>query len=154
MEEFRSILQAFSDAGIRFLIVGGYATIAHGHTRATDDLDIWIDPTTENAERTYQVLQQFGANVEQLTVADLADPYSFFRIGDQRGRRIDIMGASEGLHFSRCWQNRYKTDFLGIEVPFLGLMDLIRNKKRIGRHVDLADVESLQALHRLSDEDM
>lgn len=153
MEELKSLLQAFSAAGVRFLIVGGYATIAHGHTRATDDLDLWIDPTKDNSARAYAVLEQFGADVSELSVDDLADPDRFFRIGDPAGRTIDIMGGSEGLDFSRCWNNRYEADFFGVWVPFLGLRDLIRNKKRVGRHIDLADVESLQTLHRIADDE-
>lgn len=149
MDEYRSILQEFFSAGVRFLLVGGYATIAHGYTRATDDLDIWIEPVRENARRAHEALERFGADVAELSVEQLADPYTFFRIGADQGRRIDIVGHVEGLEFNRCWDNRYETELLGLEVPFLGLRDLIRNKTAVGRHKDLADVEGLMAFHRL-----
>jgi len=139
-------------ANVRFLVVGGYATIAHGYTRATDDLDIWIEPVRENARRALEALARFGTDVADLSVDNLADPYSFFRIGGDEGRKIDVIGHVEGLEFGACHRDRYETEFLGLDVPFLGLRDLIHNKVAVGRHKDLADVEGLRAFHRLKDE--
>ena len=117
MTEFTSILRELCGAGARFLIVGGYATIAHGYTRATEDLDIWIEPTRDNARRVVAALERFGADTSQVTVEDIADPYTFFRIGAEGGRRIDIIGHAEGLEFHKAWRDRYTTEFLGLEVP-------------------------------------
>jgi hypothetical protein len=152
LTEYKNILRRLSDAGVRFLIVGGYATIAHGHTRATEDLDIWIEPTLDNARLAHQTFDAFGADVSGLSVEDLADPYTFFRIGDSEGRKIDIIASAEGLDFSRSWRDRYETEFYGLTVPFLSLRDLIKNKEAVGRHKDLADAESLRAFHRLKDD--
>jgi hypothetical protein len=55
------MLCALSDAGAEFLIVGAHALAAHGHPRATGDLDIWVKPTAENAERVLAALRSFGA---------------------------------------------------------------------------------------------
>lgn len=153
MDEFRSLLRELFAASVRFLVVGGYATIAHGYTRATDDLDVWIEPVRENAKRALEALTLFGADVADLSVEDLADPYTFFRIGTEDGRKIDIIGHVEGIEFDAAWTDRYETEFLELDVPFLSLRDLIRNKTAVGRHKDLADVEGLKAFHRLKDDD-
>lgn len=103
MDEYRELLQRLADASVRFLVVGGYAAIAHGLTRATDDLDIWVDPTLDNAQRAIGALERFGVPVGQLSVELIADPYSFFRIGEDRGRKIDIMGHPGGpLSFGKA----------------------------------------------------
>jgi hypothetical protein len=39
---------AFSNAGVDFMVVGGYAVNFHGYVRATSDLDIWINPVESN----------------------------------------------------------------------------------------------------------
>ncbi len=52
--DFVEMLFALSETGVDFLIVGAYAVAAHGHPRATGDLDIWIRPSPENAERVFQ----------------------------------------------------------------------------------------------------
>ena len=45
---------------VEYLIVGGYAVGIHGHPRYTGDLDVWINPTTENAEKVLETVNQFG----------------------------------------------------------------------------------------------
>ena len=54
--DFLDLLRAFAAADVRFLIVGAYALALHGRPRAIGDLDIWIDPTPENARRVMRAL--------------------------------------------------------------------------------------------------
>ena len=49
--DFRDLLSALSAAEARFLVVGAHAVIYCTVPRYTKDLDIWIDPTPENASR-------------------------------------------------------------------------------------------------------
>lgn len=60
-KDFRDLLHAFVDRDVRFLIVGAYALAVLGRPRATGDLDVWIDPTSDNAARAYAALGDFGA---------------------------------------------------------------------------------------------
>lgn len=153
MTAYKRLLRGLLDAGVSLLVVGGYAAIAHGLTRATDDLDIWIEPTLDNARKTLQVLQALGTPTEGWTAESITDPYTFVRVGEDEGRKVDIMASAGGaLPFYKAWPNRFETDFFGLSVPFIGLRDLIRIKCGIGRHKDLADVESLRRFHRLVDD--
>ena len=154
MTAYKRLLQELLTAGVSFLIVGGYAAIAHGLTRATDTLDIWIEPTLENAKRTLEALRAMGLPAEDWTAESIANPYSFVRVGEETGRKVDIMASAGGdIPFYKAWPNRFETDFFGLSVAFLGLRDLILIKKAIGRYKDLADVESLKHFHRIPDED-
>jgi hypothetical protein len=81
-------LRAFSDAEVRCLIVGAYAVAAHAGPRATGDLDLWIEPTRENARRAMTALGAFGAPLHDLTESDLTTPGIMFQIG-VAPRRID-----------------------------------------------------------------
>jgi hypothetical protein len=74
--DFADLLRAFVDADVRFLIVGAYALGAHGHVRATGDLDVWIDPAPSNAKRTLRALTTFGAPL-----------FGLMRLCDSRERR-------------------------------------------------------------------
>lgn len=47
-EDFLDLLSAFLDAEVRFVVVGGYAVAAHGHPRATKDIDIFVEPTSRS----------------------------------------------------------------------------------------------------------
>ncbi len=49
--DYRDLLRSFNEAGVRYLVVGGYAWMAHTEPRYTKDLDVWIDPVEDNARR-------------------------------------------------------------------------------------------------------
>jgi hypothetical protein len=49
--DFRDLLSAFSTAEVRFLVVGAHAVSFHAVPRYTKDIDLWIEPTPENAKR-------------------------------------------------------------------------------------------------------
>ena len=72
--DFLDLLTALSAAEARFLVVGGYAVGVHGIPRATKDLDLWIEASTNNAKRVMQALRDFGAPLGDLTEADLEAP--------------------------------------------------------------------------------
>lgn len=136
------MLLALSDAKIDYLLVGAYAVAAHGHPRATGDLDIWVRPDSDTAPRVYRVLAEFGAPLHDLTIDDLARPGMVFQIGVEPSR-IDILTAISGVAFNQAWENRIQIKIDGINVCVLGRSDLIVNKRACGRPKDIADAEAL-----------
>jgi len=136
------MLLALSDAKIDFLLVGAYAVAAHGHPRATGDLDLWVRPDTETAPKVYRVLADFGAPLHDLTIDDLSKPGMVFQIGVEPSR-IDILTAITGVEFNHAWTNRLSIELYGIELCVIGRTDLIVNKRACGRPKDIADAETL-----------
>ena len=49
-------LVALLDVDARFLVVGAHALAVHGVARGTQDLDVWVDPDTENTKRVWRAL--------------------------------------------------------------------------------------------------
>jgi hypothetical protein len=137
------MLTAFLDENVEFLLVGGYAVIAHGHVRTTGDIDLWINPSFDNAKRVWRALLKFRAPLSKIVETDFADPNIFYFIGIPPFR-IDILGSVEGLEFSKAWAQRIQVPFDGLAVPTLSKDDLIANKLAVGRPKDLQDVRSIQ----------
>lgn len=142
-QDFVDLLRAFSDHDVEYIVVGAHALAAHGHVRATKDLDVWIHATSENSARAYRALATFGAPLSQLTEEDLATPGTIFQIGVDP-LRIDILTRIDGLEFAEAWKSRVSTSFGGVKTAVLSRADLIRNKRASGRLQDLADVEQLE----------
>jgi hypothetical protein len=71
--DFEELLSIFNKNGVRYLIVGGHAVMLYTEPRYTKDLDVWIEASTENAERVYRALLAFGAPLAGLTVSDFAE---------------------------------------------------------------------------------
>ena len=145
--DFRDLLRALSDAGARFLVVGAYAVSLHSEPRSTADLDIWIDPSPENAERVYRALAAFGAPLAELSQAELAAPDLVFQLGVPP-RRIDIMTSITGVEFADAWPARSEGTYGDVVFPVIGIDALIKNKEAVGRPKDLLDLDMLRRHRR------
>jgi len=141
--DFTDLLRAFLAADVRFLVVGAYALALHGRPRATGDLDVWVDPTPENASRVMRALRAFGAPMQDVTEADFARPGITYQIGVPPGR-VDILTDLTGIGFADAWPNRIRGPFGEIEVDFIGRTAFIANKRATGRAKDLIDIEGLE----------
>jgi hypothetical protein len=141
-QDFVDLLRAFIAHDVRFLIVGAYALAVHGRPRATGDLDVWVEPTSDNAARVMRALSDFGAPLAEVGADDFSRPGIVFQIG-LPPRRIDILTTLSGLTFAEAWPSRVRAPFGSVDVDYLGRDDFIRNKRHIGRAKDLADIEGL-----------
>lgn len=142
-QDFVELLRSFADHDVEAIVVGAHALAAHGHVRATKDLDVWIRPTPENAARAYRALAAFGAPLHELEVQDLATPGTVFQIG-VAPVRIDILTEITGVSFEEAWTDKVAAKLGSVGVFVLSRDKLIRNKRAAGRTQDLADVERLE----------
>lgn len=145
--DFKDLLLALSDAQARFLIVGAHAVMYFTAPRYTKDLDIWVDPTPENAPRVLAALSLFGAPLFDLEIQDLAKPGVTFQIGIEPNR-IDLLTEVEGLDFDRAFERQVGTSYGGVTIGLLCLDDLIVNKEAVGRLQDQLDVQALRKAKR------
>lgn len=140
--DFVEMLSELSAAGVEFLVVGAHALGAHGTVRATGDLDIWVNPTPENAQRVMRALAAFGAPLFDLTLADLTNTDTVFQIG-QEPCRIDILTGISGVPWDEGWNGRMSIEIEGIPVAVLGRNEFVKNKRAVGRPIDRIDLELL-----------
>ena len=146
-DDFLDLLRALAEAGARFVVVGAHAMAVHGVPRATQDLDLLIEPERENAERVWEALGEFGAPLEALgvTLADLATPDLVIQIGVPPNR-IDLLTGISGVTFEEAWRSRVQQTIGTVPAAFLGRDALIANKRATGRRKDFADLEALGEL--------
>jgi hypothetical protein len=144
-EDWTDVLVALLDAKARFLVVGAHALAVQGVPRATQDLDVWIQATPENAKLVWQALVEFGAPLQDLGIdpADFVRPATVVQIG-LPPNRIDLLTELTGIEdFEAAWDARVESQIAGRDIPFLGRATLIANKRATGRLKDLADIEAL-----------
>ena len=121
-DDWADVLGALSASGARFLVIGAHAMAVHGVPRGTQDLDVWIDPGTENVERVWCGLAAFGAPLDALGVTreDLRRPGTVVQLG-LPPNRIDLLTAISGIpEFETAWAERVEHPFGGRQVPFIG----------------------------------
>ena len=141
--DFAEMLAALSEAEAEFMVIGAHAVAVYARPRATGDLDLWIRPTRDNAERVWKALVAFGAPLDELTVEDLTSDGVVFQIG-LAPNRIDILTSIAGVAFAEAWPRRSTVELWGQPVPVVGRDDLVRNKRALGRPRDIADVAELE----------
>jgi hypothetical protein len=136
--EFIKLLQKHE---VEYLIVGGYALSIHSQPRTTKDLDIWINPTKENAEKMLNVLTDFGFESLEFTEEDFLNEDRINQLGNPPVR-IDILNNIDGLNFDDAYKNKYVNSLGKAEnIFFISVKDLIKNKSVSGRIKDKADID-------------
>ena len=143
--DFKELLSEFNAKRVEYLVVGAHALAAHGHVRATKDMDVWVRPSSENARRVIDALTAFGAPMHGTTIDDLSSPHFVLQIGVPPVR-INVITSITAVEFDEAWPDRLQTIFDGEPVGVLSRQHLIQNKSATGRPQDLADVHFLKTL--------
>lgn len=137
------MLTALDDAGAEYIVVGAYALGGYGLVRATGDIDIWVRPTPENAQRVWDALVAFKAPRRNLSVADLHAADTIYQVG-LPPFRIDILTSISGVDFDSAWKHRVQAKLEDYQFPILCKEDLLTNKLASGRPKDLLDAAWLE----------
>jgi hypothetical protein len=149
-DDWFEVLHVLLDADAKFLVIGAHAMAVHGVPRGTQDLDVWVEPSSENADKVWRALAGFGAPLHSIgvTLADLKTAGTVVQFG-LPPNRIDVLTDISGVgDFSAAWAARREYDVHGRSVPFIGREALIANKRAAGRPKDLADLDALGELPR------
>lgn len=142
-QDFKEFVALLIENKAEYLIVGGYAVSVHGHPRYTGDLDIWLNPTSENALKILKCVNEFGFSSYKISAKDFTKPGNVIQLG-YPPLRIDLLTEIDGVAFEECFENRKEVTIEGLRVNFIGYNDLLKNKKESGRLRDIDDIENLQ----------
>jgi hypothetical protein len=146
-KDFEDLFACFAAEGVKALIVGGYAVAFHAKPRTTKDIDVWVEPTADNASRVMAALARFGFGDVGLAADDFARPGQIVQLG-YPPNRIDLLTSIAGVEFGEAWARRVPSSYGKAAVCYIGLDDLIRNKEAVRRPTDLADARWLRKARR------
>ena len=137
IQDFEDILRFLEERQTRYLIIGGLAFIFHAKPRYTKDIDIWIEPSSENIARANEALAAFGAPSR----LSLDKPTEIMQIGVSPNR-IDFLFEVEGLSFEDAWLKRVRSYYGHVMANWIDLDSLIQIKSQIDalRHQEDARV--------------
>ena len=161
LSSLEAIAKALQQAQARHLIVGGLAVAAHGHGRATFDIDLVLQLQPDNVKRAIVALSGLGYGpTVPVAAMDFADPV--LRNSWIRDKGMVVFQLRSDLHPETCidlfveepfdFDREYANALVGeiaegITVRFIGLPALIEMKRRAGRVKDLEDIRQLQLLY-------
>lgn len=153
--DFRRLLEALAAGQVEFLVVGGVAVIAHGHSRLTEDLDVCYRRTPGNLERLAAALAPLrptlrGAPAGLPFVLDARTLRSGlnFTLESEAGD-IDLLGELTGVGgYDELIADAVEAEVYGRSIRIMSLDALERAKRAAGRAKDLADLEAIRELKK------
>ena len=150
IEDLVRICRALNDAGARYILIGGFAVIAHGGARTTKDIDLLVDASPENVARVKRALRI----LEDHAVDDVADTdvarYAVVRVADEIV--VDLMARACGIDYSEAAKDSRSLTIDGVLIPVASPATLIRTKNTM-RPSDAADRRYLEELLRAEREE-
>jgi hypothetical protein len=141
-KDFEELFACLRHRKVKALVVGGYAVAFHGQPRFTKDIDVFVEPSPENAERLMEALTDFGFGGLGLSVIDFASPGKIVQLG-VAPNRVDLLTTIDGVTFDQAWRGRVAGHYGSEAVDYIGRAELILNKRASGRPQDLLDLEVL-----------
>lgn len=147
-QDVYELLHCLNDLNVRFLIVGGEAVIFYGHIRLTGDIDLFYSGDPRNASRLFDVLDRFWqGNIPGLANSSpLEVKGKIFQFGVPPNR-VDLLNDIDGIDFEAAWENRTPVVLEGPQgqftINYIGIDELIINKRASGRPKDLDDIPFL-----------
>jgi hypothetical protein len=149
-KDFRDFLRLLGAKKVKYLIVGGYAFSFYAEPRYTKDIDILVEATAENGSKVVAAIAEFWTMRPDVEPADFLQRDMIIQLGFAPVR-IDIITACAGIEFRSAWKNRVRAKYGDINVFFISLDDLIRNKKAVGRDRDLLDAKYLERVRKVKE---
>lgn len=140
--EHLKLLRLFAEEGVEYLIIGGYAVIAHGYPRFTEDLDLLIQANSENGARAVRALERFGRPTGEFEPDDFVRKPSFLSFATAKAW-FDLMTQIPGIDADASFANATIITTQGLSLKFIDLAALRLNKQATGRAKDLLDLENL-----------
>jgi hypothetical protein len=156
---FEPIFDALNGAQVRYVVVGGLATVLHGFARLTADVDLVVDLAPDAAARAIDALvaQGFRPRVP-VDAREFADASVRRRWIEEKGmqvftlidpanpmRSVDLF-VDEPVPFEQLWARADVVELASVTVRVAAIADLIQMKRRAARAQDLIDIEALQRI--------
>ncbi len=149
-EEVKEFLMNLVKFDVKYMLVGGVATIFHGYVRTTQDLDLWVKETPENKAQLVKALNESNVSgADNYLTVPMIPGYSTVTIGTE-GFVVDFMDHMKAFKkedFDICYSVATHTKFDDVPITVIHLNHLIEEKITLGRHKDLDDVENLKKIY-------
>lgn len=141
-EDLKELLSLLNHHEVEYVVIGAHALAFHGHPRFTEDLDLWLAKTKENARRLNLALTEFGLPLPMDGEQRFLKDRQMIRLG-MPPNRIDLLNFGADLPFEEVFSRRLVADLDGVPVPMISREDFIRSKRDSGRPKDFRDLEEL-----------
>lgn len=157
VEILKRVCEIFNRHSIEYILVGGTAVALNGYFRMSFlsdgkvasklDLDFWYNPSYSNYFKLIKALEDLGRDMTRVKEEQSPNPKtSFFRYEFEEFT-LDLLPKMDSrLDFRTSFDKREIIEFNEVEVSFLCLEDVIKDKEFHKRPKDIEDIEQLKKI--------
>ena len=145
-----SVVEALNVAGARFVVIGGFAVIAHRYVRATVDCYLLVPDDADNDGRIVTAMRKLagirasdGAPVQP----ELLSGAEHLRVLSDAGLVDLLREGVPPLDFATVATGALEADYGTGTFLIAGLGSLVAFKRLAGRPQDQRDLEALAEIH-------
>ena len=113
----------------RYLVIGGMAIIQAGFVRATEDIDLLVDTSSENMDRVRAALLKLPDGAVRDMADDDLERYAVVRVADEFV--VDLMKAACGITYGEASGLVDVVTIQGVPIPFANPVLLWRTKQTV-----------------------
>lgn len=145
-QDMKDLIELFNINNVEYALVGGFAVNYYGYVRTTQDIDILINPSKNNAVKTVNALISFGFGKDGVAKEYFEKEGTALHLGIAPNR-IDLLTNLKGISNSAVFKNIEKTSYENCTIKIISLTDLIKCKELSNRKKDQADAEELSNIN-------
>jgi predicted nucleotidyltransferase len=144
-QDMKDLIVIMEKHQVEYVLVGGFAVNFYGYIRTTQDIDILVNPSTKNAKKMVNALDEFGFGSDGVPTEYFEAEGTAIHMGVEPNR-IDLLTNLKGISNKEIFQRKERVKFENIFLNIISLEDLIACKKKSKRLKDLSDAEELERL--------
>ena len=143
VEDLARLAISLYELGAKYIVIGGFAIIAAGYTRATMDIDLLVDTSLENDAKVRDALADLPDQaILELGPGEIAN-YVVVRVCDEFA--VDLMAKACGLTYDDAKDMIQFREHFGVKIPFAS-PTLLWKTKQTYREKDAMDRVFLRKL--------
>jgi len=155
VSDLQRLLQRLDDAGVEFVLVGGYTAVLHGSSMLTRDLHVCTALTPANIQKLRDAFRELHPvhrlSSPQRSFLDVREPGTALDnlyLNTDLGT-LDLLGRVTGVgDYDRVARDAIEVELFGRRVRAISLDDLIAAKEALGRDKDLIVAKELRAIRK------
>ena len=134
-DDLIQLCRALNAQGAKYVVIGGMAIQHHGFLRATEDLDLLVDPSPSNISLMQKAMASLPDNAASLFNSTDVDTYGVVRVSDEF--MVDLLKAACGITYEEAIRDVQIRSVQGVDIPFASPRTLLKTKQTFRSKDDL-----------------
>ena len=127
IDDLVAACKRLNEEDVKYVLVGGFAMNYYGFPRATEDIDLLVDPSDENILKVKNALSFLPDNAIKEVAPDDVKKYEVVRVVDEI--TIDLLKKACDITYEKAGIEYF--EFKGVRIPIADLATMIKTKKGI-----------------------